>query len=367
MKKNSAIITWITHYNFGTFLQAYALQKYVMQQGWNNAILDDSTIIGNHVNWKYEIKKIFMRIFQRSYRNYERSRKRTDVLFDNFKQNDLIIDYKIDNLVALDNKYDVYICGSDQIWNPFSLENLKAGFYYASFTKKKKIAYAPSIGVSEVPLQYKTKLKNFTSTFDILSAREQQGVDVLHELTGKSVAKVVDPTMLLSFKQWNLLLPQKRCNNDKYILAYFLTPNKTFIHTALEYAKQKRLRLKIFFNDKSYYDYNCDLIIAGPKEFLHYVRDAEYLFTDSFHGSIFASIFHTQFFTFKRFKQNIRSQNSRVVNLLSMMDIRERLLDEDNCNYVNELSNIDFERVDDNLAPFIKESKEYIKKALKEL
>lgn len=364
MKKKSAIITWITYYNYGTYLQAYALQKYIMQLGWNNTILDDSKIISNHVNWKYEIKKYFMLIFQKKYRKCEKSRKLINLLFENFKHKYLIIDNRIGSLKSLDNKYDVYICGSDQIWNPFSLENLKTEFYYASFTQKKKIAYAPSIGVTKVPLQYKTKLKNLISSFDFLSSREPQGVDALHELTGKEVLKVVDPTMLLDVKQWNQLLPLEKCNNEKYILAYFLTPNKIFIHTALEYAKRKQLRLKIFFNDKSYYDYDCDLITAGPIEFLHYVRDAEYLFTDSFHGSIFASIFHTQFFTFKRFKQNPRSQNSRVENLLNMMNISERLLDEDNCNNMSKLSDIDFERVDYNLAPFIQKSKEYLNRSL---
>lgn len=365
MKKCSATITWITYNNFGTFLQAYALQQYIMQRGWNNAILDDSTMIEVHMNWKYKIKKLLMRIFQSNYRKYEQSRKHLDSLFDEFKHKCLIIDNEIGNLSMLDDKYDVYICGSDQIWNPFSLENPKSGFYYASFTKKKKIAYAPSIGVSEVPQQYKTKLKELTGSFDFLSAREQQGVEVLHELTDKYVAKVVDPTMLLNSEQWNMLLPQNApCDEEKYILAYFLTPNQLFMRTAIDYAKQKGLRLKIFFTDKSYYNYKCDLITASPIDFIHYIRNATCLFTDSFHGSIFASIFHTQFFTFKRFKQTVRSQNSRVENLLNMMGISERLLDEDNCETVFKFSDIDFEQVDYNLAPLIKKSKEYIEKAL---
>lgn len=364
MKKRSATITWITYHNFGTFLQAYALQQYIMQQGWSNAILDDSAMIEVHVNWKYQIKKFLMRKFQTSYRRYEQSRKHSDSLFDEFKHKCLIIDNEIDNLSKPDEKYDVYICGSDQIWNPFAFENPNVEFYYASFTTKKKIAYAPSIGVSEVPQQYKEKLKEFTSCFDFLSAREQQGVDILHELTGKEVVRVVDPTLLLKREQWNVLLPKNAPCEENYILAYFLTPNIVFINAAFEYARKKGLRLKMFFLDKSYQRYDCDLITAGPIEFLHYVRDAKCLFTDSFHGSIFASIFHTQFFTFKRFKQTVKNQNSRVENLLKIMNISERLLDEKNYNNINELSDIDFSSVDYNLGPFIKKSKEYIKKAI---
>lgn len=365
MTLQTATITWVTYCNFGTFFQAYALQKYVTELGYANAILDDSSMIVSRTSWKYELKKFLMRVSDESFRRYERSKKQTDRLFGDFKREVLKVDGCVSSLQSVDAKYDTFICGSDQIWNPFSLDNPNAGFYYASFTDKKKIAYAPSIGVSEVPQQYKARQKELTSGFDFLSAREQQGVDILHELTGKDVEMVVDPTLLLDKGQWNKLLPEETPCNEKYILAYFLTPNRTFINTALEYARREGLRLKMFFTDKSYCDFDCDLLTAGPIEFLHYVRDAECLFTDSFHGSIFASIFHTQFFTFRRFRETARSQNSRVENLLEMMGISERLLGEDSCGKVWKLSCIDFARVDGNLAPFIKKSKEYLEKALR--
>ena len=365
MKKRSATITWVTYNNFGTFLQAYALQKYIVQQGWDNYILNDSPMIKVNTSWKYEFKKALMRIFLTSFRKYEQSRERAIYMFNEFKRKHLVIDGRTCNLNKIEPEYNVFICGSDQIWNPFSLDNPNAGFYYASFTKKKKIAYAPSIGVYEVPQQYKAKLKELTNGFDFLSAREQQGVDILRELTGKEVTKVVDPTLLLDVNQWNELLPEGSPCEEKYILAYFLTPNSIFIKTVSNYAKKHGLKLKLFFTDKTYYGYDCNLITAGPIEFLHYVRNAECLFTDSFHGSIFATIFHMQFFTFRRFKETAKSQNSRVENLLEMMGVGERLLGEDDCGKVNELPDIDFERVDSNLAPFIKKSKEYLEKALK--
>ena len=364
MTRHTATITWVTYCNFGTFLQAYALQKYVTGLGYNNAILDDLSMIVNHANWKYRLKYFFLFLFDTRYRRYEISKKQANELFGNFKCTMLNVDSCVSYLSSVDARYEIFICGSDQIWNPFLLNNPNVEFYYASFTNKKKIAYAPSIGVSEVPQLFKDKLKVLTSSFDFLSAREQYGVDILYELTGKEVVRVVDPTLLLDNAQWSMLLPKESHFKEKYILAYFLTPNQVYINIALEYARQKGLRLKMFFTDKVYYNIGCDLITAGPIEFLLYVRDAECLFTDSFHGSIFASIFHTQFFTFRRFKNTIESQNSRVENLLEMMGISERLLDENSCNKVNELSDIDFVCVDNNLAPFISKSKEYIKKAL---
>lgn len=95
------------------------------------------------------------------------------------------------------------------------------------------------------------------------------------------------------------------------------------------------------------------------------MHNAEYLFTDSFHGSIFASIFNVQFITFKRFKKSVTSQNSRVENLLKIMKIEERLLSEDEVSLIDSLEKIDFEKVWKNLTPFIKESKEYLNNALK--
>lgn len=364
MKRRSATITWVTYKNFGTFLQAYALQKYIIQQGWDNYILDDSSKIKVNTSWKYKFKKALMRIFLTGFCKYEQSKERASYMFNEFKHKRLIIDGRTGNLNKIEPEYDVFICGSDQIWNPFSLDNPNAGFYYASFTKKKKIAYAPSIGVYEVPQQYKAKLKELTSGFNFLSAREQQGVDILYELTGKEVTKVVDPTLLLNVSQWDELLPEGPPCKEKYILAYFLTPNPIFIKVASNYAKRHGLKLKLFFTDKTYYGYGCDLITAGPIEFLYYVKNAEILFTDSFHGSIFATIFHTQFFTFRRFKETAKSQNSRVENLLGMMGIGERLLGEDNSGKAYELPDIDFEQVDSNLAPFVKQSKEYLERAL---
>ncbi len=366
MKRSVAIITWVTYRNFGTYLQAFALQQYLSRAGFSCAILDDSSqVVGHKSCWKYEVKKFLLRLLQKNFREFDRSFTKSCSLFDNFKRNNLSVDYIGSDLASLDEKYDIYVCGSDQIWNPFYLDNPYAQYFYAPFTKKKKVSYAPSIGVSRVPPEYKARMEKLVCDFECLSAREQQGVDILHELTGRNVARVVDPTLLLDASKWNSLLPGSPSCKEQYVLAYFLTPNTTFINTAVKYARERGLRLKMFFTNKSYCRYDCDLISAGPIEFLHYVRNAECLLTDSFHGSIFSSIFHTQFFTFLRFKQNAESQNSRVENLLGMMGLGERLLDEDSCGKVGTLPDIDFVTVDSRLAPFIKQSKEYLEEALR--
>ena len=144
-----------------------------------------------------------------------------------------------------------------------------------------------------------------------------------------------------------------------------MTSNPIFIEAARKYAHSHGYKFKMFYMDMTYYNEADEVITAGPIEFLEAIHNAEYLFTDSFHGSIFASIFNVQFITFKRFKKSVTSQNSRVENLLKIMKIEERLLSEDEVSLIDSLEKIDFEKVWKNLTPFIKESKEYLNNALK--
>ena len=362
--KKIANITWITYNNFGTFLQAYALQQYIISLGYEDMILDDSPIIDLHINWKYRIK-IWLWKLNVIYRRFAVSQKKSAKLYDRFKQSHLIIDKNIENYQNLDAKYDCFVCGSDQIWNPLFLKDPKTVFFYAEFTKQRKIAYAPSIGISKMPDEYRDRFKSLIKDFSFLSAREPQGQQIMEELSGKFVANVADPTLLLDKTRWEMLLPKQEGVKDKYILGYFLTSNPIYIEAARKYAHSHGYKFKMFYTDKTYYNEADEVITAGPIEFLEAIHNAEYLFTDSFHGSIFASIFNIQFITFKRFKKSVTSQNSRVENLLKIMKIEERLLSEDEVSLIDSLEKIDFEKVWKNLTPFIKESKEYLNNALK--
>ena len=362
--KKIANITWITYPNFGTFLQAYALQQYIISQGYEDAILDDSSIIDTHIDWKFRVKKWIWE-FEPTYRRFVNSHKKSNELYKIFKKTHLIIDKNIKDVQRLSETYDCFVCGSDQIWNPFSLGNPKSGFFYADFTLRKKIAYAPSIGVSNIPNEYIERFRNLIKDFSYLSARETQGQQIMKELSGKAVVKVVDPTLLLDKKRWEELLLEHESPNVKYVLGYFLTPNPIYINAAKKYAHNHGYKFKMFYTDKTYFNDADELVTAGPIEFLQTIHDAEYLFTDSFHGSIFASIFNVQFITFKRFKKTVTSQNSRVENLMKMMKIDERLLAEEEIGVIEQLAPIDFEKVERHLSTFITESKEYLNDALK--
>lgn len=340
--KKIANITWITYPNFGTFLQAYALQQYIISLGYEDVILDDSTVINNHVDWKFRVKKWIWSL-GKTYRRYINSQKIAQKLYGRFKEEHILIESNVKDVKRLNETYDCFVCGSDQIWNPFSLSNPKSGFFYADFAEKKKISYAPSIGVSSVPSDFVDRFHALIKGFSFLSAREKEGQKIMQKLSGKCVANVVDPTLLLDGQQWSKLLDShKKIADEKYVLGYFLTPNPVYIEAAKAYAYKNGYKFKMFYTDKSYYSVADELITAGPIEFLQAIHDAQHLFTDSFHGSIFASIFKVQFITFKRFKNTITSQNSRVENLLKMMDIEERLLSEEDVADIDKLEKINF-------------------------
>lgn len=402
--KKIATITWNSYYNFGTYLQAYALQQFLLSNGYDTTVIDDSKFAKIQTNWRYEAKKIAW-LLLKSFREYKSSNKQAKRLYDEFKKSYLKLDYCSDSK-HLNSNYDIFVCGSDQIWNPNHLsKNPYASFYYADFTSKTKIAYAPSIGISSIPSELKTQVANLIKDFKHLSAREDAGCKLLTELSNKEVRSVVDPCLLLDRDKWSRLLDSNLCSSSQdkqnlnksnalkstepvkrqYILAYFLTNNTNYISAAKAYAQKKGLPLKMFFLNKDYYKIADELLTAGPLEFLNAIKNAEMVFTDSFHASIFAAIFQTQFITFKRFKdvsinqdsknascnQSIgavlRNQNSRVENLLSKMGIGEHLLDESQIDQIDNLPDIDFQKVEENIAPYIEESKKYLLQALLEI
>lgn len=363
MIKQIATITWITYPNFGTYLQAYALQHFIQSLGYYNAILNDESMIEKRINWKLEIKKIIWQA-SRTYRLFVSSNKKSALLYEKFKREYIVIENNIEDVDYLNKKYDCFVCGSDQIWNPFSLQNPKVGFYYADFSRKTKIAYAPSIGVASIPSEYLSTFAKLIKDFPYLSAREKQGQTIMENITGRKVTNVVDPTLLLACKDWEKLI-DKGSKRGKYVLGYFLTPNTLYISAAKEYAHKKGLEFRMLFTDKSYVSVADELITAGPKEFLQTIHDAYAVFTDSFHGSIFASIFRIQFVTFKRFGDTTKSQNSRVENLLNFMGISNRLLGESDIKKLYALENIDFNDVWQRLSVLIDESKSFLINALK--
>lgn len=361
-----AIITWCSSQNFGTYLQAYAMQWYLQEMGHEATLLDDSiyTTKAIHsrktkfISWcKRCIKKIIP-----SYKRSLQNDRISFSLYNNFRTRWLKIDNDIEPIKLLDKRYDCYICGSDQIWNANSLITKEKEFFFATFSQKPKIAYAPS-GLVNYPLQARLELTNLVKDFSYLSAREPSAATMLHDLTGKEVPTVVDPTLLVPKEVWDQLALINELPTNSYILLYLLTPNNIYIQAAKQYAKRKSLSLKIIHS--VYVNHKESTVPAGPTEFLFLVKNANMVMTDSFHGTIFAIKYQRSFITFQRFHNN--SQNSRITNLLDMINLHDRLISETNINKIFSLKDLNFEVIDKRLSPHIESSKKYLENAIRSI
>lgn len=368
--KRTATITWLKYNNFGTFLQAYALQQSILKLGYENHILNDETIPDSGFTLIGICKKIVSKIIPAKRKSIDSSYLRviaeTNEAYREFRDKYLLIDEDTaKKQVKSTLRYDQFICGSDQIWCPTFQKHLQ-GYYYADFFPHKKIAYAASFGVNQYPEEKKEEFNQLVSGFSAISCREEIGCQFVDEILNRNAPHVVDPTLLLNGKDWRKIA--KRSNNmpkGKYLLTYFLTPNQWYLDYARDYAHRKGLQLVTFYIRPTSLQEADMAINAGPSEFVSLIDHAEMFFTDSFHGSIFATHMCTPFVGFKRFTGEKSGQNHRLTNLYAKMDITERfILDTDDCCRIERLPLQNFEAMHDSLNPEIQKSIDFLKESL---
>lgn len=228
--------------------------------------------------------------------------------------------------------YAAFLVGSDQLWLP---SNIAADYYTLSYVpdEVRKIAYATSFGVSTLPKQQAEAAKQFIPRIDCLSVREQSGQKLIKDLLGIDAKLVCDPTLLLTRDQWGTLVEDKRLIKEKYIFCYFLGDNQ-FSRDCANFLWEKTgykivalqhldmyVRSDVKFADEAPYQ-------IDPDGFVNLIRHAEFVCTDSFHGTVFSLIHHKNFFTFRRFwKASTMSTNSRIYSLLNVLDCEYRLIE----------------------------------------
>lgn len=264
-------------------------------------------------------------------------------------------------------KYDLFLCGSDQLWLP---NNLGSHFYTLEFApdNKPKIAYATSFGVSQVPWFQKKRTKKYLERFHALSTREYAGKRIIHELTGLDVPVVCDPTLLFSGKEWLNQIPQKNIIKEPYMFCYFLGRNAE--HRALVKEFQKLNHLKIvtcpFLDNFVTEDLefgDIRLFDIDAYDFVNLIRNAEYVLTDSFHGSVFSILNHKKFMVFNRYTSGTDSRNSRIDSLCESLKLNERRF---SGNVADIQAEIDYEKVDANLKILRDDSIAYLERSLNE-
>ncbi len=217
---------------------------------------------------------------------------------------------------------DYYIVGSDQVWNPnyecFDYEFLTA------VPADKRFSFSASIGVSSIGDKAKRKFIDNISSFKYVSVREKSAMNLISELTGFCPYYTYDPTLFLCCDEWNQFLEKPSyCLPSKYICVYFLGELPLFL---LNYAKRNNLNI-IRLNDLN----DPRIFIVNPGEFLYIIKNANIVFTDSFHATIFSIIFHKNFWVFRRIQNNVQDMFTRITSILEEFSLEDRIFNHSSC------------------------------------
>lgn len=365
--KKTATVTWITWLNYGSYLQAYALQQVIQKLGYSNAIIDDERVVypfGNPIDLRMRNLSIYKRMKFRVARLLKHDDNRiVENRFKRFRRKHLIIDNDFAQFEELNQKYDIFIAGSDQIWAP--TKEIFKPYYYLDFATKKKISYAASVNSDCYPDEFKESVSELLKGFSHISVREGAGKKMLESFIQQDIEVSIDPTLLLTSVDWQKVANKSR-KKHPFVLCYLLSFNEAYLQYAKSFAKQKKLPLCIFSNNEQYRQYADEMLAAGPSEFVGSFRDATFILTDSFHGTIFSILHEKDFITFKRFKGKEGSnQNERLNNLFHITGIEGRFINEQDLFNVT-LAPVDYELVNSNLAKEREKAINYLREALAE-
>lgn len=227
-------------------------------------------------------------------------------------------------------RYAAVMVGSDQLWSPSGIES---GFYNLMFVADgvPRLAYAASIGVSQVDGKLHGVYRDFLTRMSCISMREQRGQALVKALSGREAAWVVDPVLLLDAAQWRQEIPDQPLYQEPYVFAYFLGRSRAHRQQVKAFAKARGLKLvtlhhmdtvhlsELGFGDEIPYN-------VGPEEFVNLVRHAAYVFTDSFHGAAFSILERKPFLVFERYAAgSAASKNSRIESLCESCGVHDRL------------------------------------------
>jgi len=365
-----SIITCHDVYNYGASLQAYALQEYIKSLGHEVTIIDykpngdaryDFWTIPNScrildLTQKYKIVAFLYCLYRAPERFYTIGRKKP---FARFKKDFLSCTNLYKNVEELRREppiADVYVAGSDQIWNTV-LSNGKDPAFYMDFGDEyvKRISYAASFAIPAIQTEFKPFVKEMLSHINCISVRERTGKQIVNDL-GFEAEVVCDPVFLRNKSQWEEIIHQRPIVKSPYVLVYDLYSRDPQIEKAARKVSNQ-LGLKIVsvnaFIRKNYADKNINN--AGPLEFLNLIYYSKYIITDSFHASAFAVIFHIPFVVFQIKKSN---NSSRISDFLEEIHLAGQL------NSEKVSSDLNFDESDELLRDYIASSKKYLEHSL---
>lgn len=240
-----------------------------------------------------------------------------------------------DALKSSASQYKAFITGSDQIWSPSGLES---NFYNLMFVPDdvRKISLASSFGVSAIPENQLERTREYLNRIPFISMRENQGAQIVEELTGRKVPVVADPVCMLTAEEWGHFASKREFCTDNYLFAYLMGDNSQYRQSVTGYAHKRGLKIVTLrhanqyvkadetFGDAWFYD-------VDPCDFLNLIKNAQAVCTDSYHGSVFSLILHKELAIFSRYSNTQTfSKNSRIDTLCENYGITNRRFSDTN-------------------------------------
>lgn len=362
------ILTYHRAHNYGAMLQAYALRTFLQDSGYVVNFIDYwpqyhnqqyaliRPILGDTL--KNRCINLFSDILTLR-RRYKR-RKR----FENFRERYLglscIAQYTLKES-TLHDTYDCVIVGSDQIWRNRHTGGKYLGwdrtYFCQTISTRHCISYAASMGVISLDDTERIQLTQYLKRFDTLLVREQSLCNLIKDC-GYSAEVVLDPTLLFAKEKWNRILPQTSYRRYAYVLYYELLPNAQGLKYATEKAKELRCKLLVMDGNIHTIPRLGHIQYASPIEFMHAVRDAEFVVATSFHGTAFSIIFEKQFITI-----GLKDNADRVLTLLQALDIEEHYI----TSFQRSISMINYTNIEKKMAGLRTNSQKLLLNAINEI
>lgn len=328
------IISIYDDLNFGNRLQNYAMYKIL-------SIYQETYTIKRRVGcertkvFSYYIKQKIKESINYNNEKIKAKRKKAFHSFDKNIQFGENISSST-NFIKLNKKYDFFVAGSDQIWNPEFFNDMYINMLgFAS--SYKKVAISPSIGIEVLSETQKNEFKKYLPSFAFLSSRELSGSYLIEKELGLKCETLIDPTLMLKPEEWEKVEKKPTClKNENYLFVYLLGDNSSIYRKTInEIAIKNNLEIVNINDDKTKF-YFC-----GPSEFIYLIHHANIVLTDSYHATIFSILFKKRIKIFSRNDNGkYSSMNSRFITLSKLLSIDKKFFIDNESVFINSFDEI---------------------------
>ena len=301
------IVTFTFGDNFGQRLQNLAVQQ-ILKSMFN------ADVITLKQKKRYG-KKEFVKYAVAEFLHPNSIRSQKHEAFEQFnneyiKFSDFFINEKIKNNNEL-TSYDYFVTGSDQVWSPYS-SDVNDTMFLTFAPKGKRVAIAPSMAATDIPSDKVNDYKDYLNGFDHISVREQQSADLIKKNFGLDSTVLIDPTLMFDHSFWDTYSVKPSYElPEKYVLCYFLGDINRDLKKVIE--EKTKCAVVDILNDADYY-------VNSPANFVYLIKNAAYIITDSYHGTIFSILYDRPLSIVSRAGSSI-NMNSRFDTLSAKLDL----------------------------------------------